>query len=278
MGQNALSVSQATCFLSTNTYSFSYGGHFYHLVKEAKTWTTAAACASSANGYLVEINDQGEQTAVYNAIVASSVAANYSPVGDGGGASYIWIGGNDKFTEGSWFWDGDNDLIGSPFWTGQGSAGANNGAVVNSSFVNWGGKSTSVIKEPDDFASNQDAAAMALGAWPYGIAGEWNDIAETNSIYFIIEYNFLIAGVKQNSNNETTLEVYPNPSNEKLKIESTSEIKEITIISVDGKTIGTISSSQKQQIIDISNLDKGIYFLKVTTSNNEMVTKKIVKE
>jgi len=280
MAQNALSVSQATCFSNSNAYSFAYGGHYYCLVKEAKTWTAAAFCASNFNGgYLVEINDQGEQTAIYNAIVSSGVAANYSPVGDGGGASYIWIGATDNIFEGKWYWDGNNDGITMypQFWEGQGAAGANTGSVTNSQYNNWGGKSTSTIQEPDDFGSNQDHAAIALGAWPYGIAGEWNDIAGTNAIYYLIEYNALVAGFEQNSDSEITLEVYPNPSNDKIKIESDFEIKEIIISSVDGKMIITISSLQKEQTIDISNLNKGIYFLKITSVNNGVISKKIIK-
>ncbi len=277
MAQEALSISQATCYSNSNVYAFIHNGHYYNVIKEAKTWTVAAACASSDGGYLVEINDQAEQTAVYNSIVASGIASNYSPVGDGGGASYIWLGGNDKFTEGSWFWDGDNNLIGSPFWTGQGAAGAGTGSVTNNQFNNWGGKSTSTIQEPDDFGSNQDAAAMALGTWPFGIAGEWNDIAETNSIYYVIEYNSIPTSINKNFNATIDLEIYPNPSNDKIQFESAFEIKEIIITSIDGKILRTISSSQKEQSIDISNLNNGIYFLKITSVNNEVTTKKIIK-
>ncbi|MBL7912411.1 MAG: T9SS type A sorting domain-containing protein [Bacteroidia bacterium] len=277
MAQNLNSVSQATCYSNANVYAFIHNGHYYNVVKEAKTWSVAAACASSDAGYLVEINDQAEQTAVYNGIVASGIASNYSPVGDGGGVSYVWLGGNDKFTEGDWWWDGDNNGIGMKFWVGQGAAGANNGAAFNNNYNNWGGKSTSTIQEPDNFNSNQDAAAMALGNWPFGIAGEWNDIAETNSIYFVIEYNTIPTSIKQNSNKGISLEIYPNPSSDKIKIQSTTEIIEITITSIEGKILRTVFSSQKEQTIDISNLSNGIYFLNITSVNGDVIAKKIIK-
>ncbi len=277
MSQNALSVAQATCYSSANTYVFTHNGHYYRVVKEAKTWTVAAACASSDGGYITEIDDLAEQTAVYNGILASGIASNYSPVADGGGASYVWLGGNDKASEGHWIWDGNNNSISIPFWNGQGAAGAGTGSVVSGAYVNWGGKSTTTIQEPDDFNSNQDAAAMALGTWPYGIAGEWNDISETNSLYYVIEHNSIPTSLKQNNEFEATLEIYPNPSNEKLIVNSSSILKEITIVSVEGKVLITNSSLQNEKSIDISNLNKGIYFLRITTSNNEMVTKKIVK-
>lgn len=278
MSQNATSVSQVACYNTANTYSFTNNGHTYRVVKEAKTWSVAAACAASDGGYLAEINNQAEQNDIYTAVFIAGITSNYSPVSDGGGASYVWLGGNDKFTEGNWYWDGDNNNIGSPFWTGQGAAGANTGSVVNLSYNNWGGKSTSTIQEPDDFGSNQDALAMALGSWPYGVGGEWNDIAETNAIYYVIEYNYDITGVQQNPVTEIKLQMYPNPSNEKITITNDVDFKEITITSVDGKILKTITSSQKEQTIDISNLKKGIYFLNITTAINQSITKKIVKD
>lgn len=267
----------AQCANAVNIFTFSGTTSNYELVKEAKTWTTAAACASQRGGYLVEINSQAEQTLVYNGIISSSVANNYSPVGDGGGASYMWIGGNDKVTEGDWFWDGNNDLVGTKFWTGQGAAGANNGSAFGGAFVNWGGKSTTTIKEPDNFNSNQDAAAIALMQWPYGIAGEWNDIAETNTIYYIIEIP-LSTNLNSNTDQENAISVYPNPTKDKVELSSDVEFKKITINSIDGKVLKTFSSTQKNQTIDISTLSKGIYFINITTVTDKLITKKIVKD
>jgi hypothetical protein len=267
----------AQCASAVNIFTFSGTTSNYELVKEAKTWTAAAACASQRGGYLVEINNQAEQTLVYNGIISSSVANNYSPVGDGGGASYIWIGGNDKVTEGDWFWDGNNDLVGTKFWTGQGAAGANNGAAFGGAFVNWGGKSTTTIKEPDNFNSNQDAAAIALMQWPYGIAGEWNDIAETNAIYYIIEIP-LSTKLNLTTDAENAISVYPNPAKDKVELSSDIEFKKITITSIDVKVLKTFSSTQKSQTIDISTLSKGIYFINITTVTDKLITKKIVKD
>lgn len=267
---------QTSCASAVNIYSFTFNGTTYEVVKEAKTWTAAAACAVQRGGSLVEINSQGEQTAVYNGIVSAGVASNYSPVGDGGGASYVWIGATDKFNEGSWIWDGNNDAMGSNFWNGQGLAGAGNGTVVLSQFVNWGGKSNSSIKEPDDFNSNQDGAAMAVSAWPYGIAGEWNDIALTNSIYYVIEYNNTL-GIRSNEQ-LASLQIFPNPTKEKIEVTSTIEIKKIEVRAVDGKIVREVNAVKKIEIIDLTGLTNGIYFVDVTTKDNSVITKKIVKE
>jgi len=181
------------CADESNVYHFTYDGHKYEIIKELKSWADAVACAVERGGYLVEINDSAEQSAVYNAIISSGIQLNYKPVDDGGGTSYLWIGGTDKATEGVWIWDGDNDNKGTNFWNGQGTAGKNDGSIISNSYVNCGGKSSGTLNEPDDYASDQDALALALTAWPYGTStlgapGEWNDINSNNRMYFIVEF------------------------------------------------------------------------------------------
>lgn len=170
----------AQCASNSNIYTFTFAGKSYELVKEQKNWSDAAACAVERGGYLVKIDSLAEQTAIYDAIVASGVANNYKPLSDAGGTSYVWIGATDKVTEGTWLWDGDNNGVGINFWNGQGANGSNNGVIVGNSYVNWGGKQTGTINEPDNY-SDQDAAAIGLTGWPYGQnylgkTGEWNDI------------------------------------------------------------------------------------------------------
>ncbi len=263
---------QIGCASASNIYSFTANGINYELIKEAKTWTAAASCAVQRGGYLVEINNQAEQTAVYNAILSASIANNYSPVSDGGGASYIWIGATDKQTEGVWLWDGNNDNSGLNFWTGQGQAGLNNGNVMAGNYVNWGGKSTPTINEPDDFLSDQDAGAIALNSWPYGIAGEWNDISSSNSLYYIVEYANTTNIYLQET--ENTFQFFPNPTKDNIEIKSDIEIKGITLTTIDGKLIKTGLT----KTIDLKNLNTGIYFLNITTKENKLIVKKIVKE
>jgi hypothetical protein len=263
---------QVTCATAANIYSFTANGINYELIKEAKTWTAAAACAVQRGGYLVEINNQAEQTAIYNAVLSASVATTYSPVADGGGVSYIWIGATDKQTEGVWLWDGNNDNVGINFWNGQGTAGAGTGSVVGSNYINFGGKSTSNIEEPDDFFSNQDAAAIALSSWPYGIVGEWNDISISNNLYYIIEYPITTNINKRDY--ESRIEFFPNPTNDFIEIKSDIEIKEITLTTIEGQVIKTGLT----KTINLKNLKTGIYFLNVTTKENKLIVNKIVKE
>jgi hypothetical protein len=66
---------------------------------------------------------------------------------------------------------------------------------VGNRYHNWGGKKSGTVNEPDDYDGRQDAAAIGLAKWPaaqgveLGVAGEWNDIDETNTLYYIIEFD-----------------------------------------------------------------------------------------
>lgn len=85
----------------------------------------------------------------------------------------------------------------------------------------------------------------------------------------------LTTDIKENNSNNNTLLIYPNPTNSQLNIDFNGKIEEINIIDVTGKTIKSLSASNK--VIDISDLTNGIYFLQVI-SNGSLITKKIIKE
>ena len=188
----SLNYSQAYDF-----YEFKYADHTYRLFFNSATWEEAAKIAADSCGYLVEINSKEEQNAIYSILTNghSGLSKEYTSVPDGGGVAYLWIGATDKSEEGSWIWDGDNDGQGQVFWTGQGAAGQADGKPVDALYNNWGGTSKGSVNEPDDYADNQDAAAMALAPWPknsgaYGDQAEWNDIDKTNRLMFLVEYAY----------------------------------------------------------------------------------------
>jgi hypothetical protein len=182
---------------SKANYTFKSNGKSYEIVETKYSWADAAKYASDNGGYLVHIDSQAEQDSIYNAIInGAKINSTYTVIYDGGGVAYIWIGATDKKTEGTWNWDGNNDGTGINFWNGQGSGGNGDGSAVSGKFYNWGGKyQYSSPKEPDNYGGSQNAAAIALEAWPknngsYGKASEWNDISETNLLYFIVEYDY----------------------------------------------------------------------------------------
>ena len=69
--------------------------------------------------------------------------------------------------------------------------------------------------------------------------------------------------------------IYPNPVNDRLYIEAETEVKEVVVYDVYGRQQTTVNGQQTSSI-DISNLNSGVYFIKVVTENGEAV-KRIIK-
>jgi Ca2+-binding RTX toxin-like protein len=155
--------------------TFSFNGTTYEIINAPKTWAAAKAYAESVNGYLAIVDSQAENDAIL--AQALNFFSTAPSADDGGGAKYIWLGASDTVTEGTFKWV--------------------NGSTVSSGYSHWG-----LPVEPDDY-EGQDALAMALEAWPLGggigTTGFWNDIDESNPMYFVVEYNPVLSNMVEAS-------------------------------------------------------------------------------
>ena len=70
------------------------------------------------------------------------------------------------------------------------------------------------------------------------------------------------------------IDLFPNPTRGLLKIDTESDIYAISVFSINGELLQTVNGNQP--VIDISNLETGIYFVKVTSSHGILV-QKIIK-
>ena len=78
--------------------------------------------------------------------------------------------------------------------------------------------------------------------------------------------------VSIDENNEVAFVVYPNPAENYVMIESIKEA-EVSIYSINGQMVSSQTINEGTNTIDVSNLNAGIYFMKV----NETMIKIIVK-
>ena len=79
-------------------------------------------------------------------------------------------------------------------------------------------------------------------------------------------------------NSETSLSVYPNPTKDILYIKPLDNQKfDVSIYSITGQLVSQYSNLDNNQI-DIKNLEKGIYILKITSQNNIIHIQKIIKD
>jgi len=131
---------------------------------------------------------------------------------------------------------------------------------------------------------------IAPGTYEWGV---FEDDGSTNGIWLVIGDN-LVMSVDDlgNVSGETTyiitfvginklsdqLEIYPNPVNDQLRINSNSDGNiQIKLLDASGKLIRTIKTTDKQMLIDMQQLNSGLYFLEITSSQQQFRTK-IIKQ
>ncbi len=227
------------------------------------------------------MDDAGENSAMWVAITSgAAVPVDYTVVSDGGGIAYVWIGATDQSNEGTWLWDGDNDGVGDNFWNGEGNNGAGGGSAVDDAFHKWGGGNPP--NEPDNY-SNQDGAAIGLEGWPagsgsLGSASQWNDIKTSNSLYYVIEYENSSIDNKYGLDN---INIYPNPFTDKIHIvnldKSTSEFS-INIYDATGRIVFEESCQIfDEHQVNLNELPKGVYFVLMSNSKQQVSIQKIQK-
>ena len=97
---------KAQCLINPlNVSAHTIGTKSYGIVKEAKTWSVASACALQFSGRLAVIESQLEQDSMVVFLNRSGINNANTVAPDGGGASYVWLGGNDRNSEGVWVWE-----------------------------------------------------------------------------------------------------------------------------------------------------------------------------
>ena len=77
----------------------------------------------------------------------------------------------------------------------------------------------------------------------------------------------------------SSFNIYPNPVNDVLFIETEVEIEEVVVYTITGVIVGQQSTVNSQQLtcIEVSDLNSGVYFVKVVTNEGEVV-KRFVKK
>lgn len=87
--------------------------------------------------------------------------------------------------------------------------------------------------------------------------------------------NVELTSVESVAENEISFNVYPNPVENQLLIETEKEITNITIFTVNG--VMMYEGRYNEEGIDISGLNAGVYFVKIAIDNHEIIEKIIKK-
>ena len=121
---------------------------------------------------------------------------------------------------------------------------------------------------------NTEFIAIAQGK---NTKGEWGEITKVEFITTVEEKpenpdgNIEIA--------ENNFNIYPNPVNDRLYIETESEIEEVVVYDIFGRCQNLkISETQKlRNSINVTELNSGVYFVKVVTEKGEAVQRFVKK-
>ena len=97
---------------------------------------------------------------------------------------------------------------------------------------------------------------------------------------FILKYCPLEIGIPEVNKNEFEINIYPNPTTDKLTIEIPSGISphQIEITDALGRKIYTEKTNLKSVIINLKSFPSGIYFIKVQLADGSATVRKFVKE
>jgi hypothetical protein len=78
---------------------------------------------------------------------------------------------------------------------------------------------------------------------------------------------------------ELTVDIYPNPTSGEVMIKSKENNEfDVSIISAVGRIVFKQDKLKNNQKIELNNLSKGIYFVKITTTDNQTLIKKLIMD
>ena len=132
---------------------------------------------------------------------------------------------------------------------------------------NWIDCSTGNSIVPSETGTNLTATANG----DYAVVVTVGNCSDTSACV-----NINTVGINNHQNLINNINIYPNPAINKLTIENGNlKINNISILNLTGEIVKT--TTVNTNIIDVSNLTQGIYFLQIHTDNG-LVSKKFIKE
>ncbi len=84
-------------------------------------------------------------------------------------------------------------------------------------------------------------------------------------------------GIKNVTNNNSTISIYPNPTNGLVQIQSPIDIQSILVFDITGKQLLQQAPNSQTDDINISNLPQGLYQMRIETISGVLV-KKVAKQ
>ena len=103
------------------------------------------------------------------------------------------------------------------------------------------------------------------------------DVTKRNDVFndcWTFFFSNVVTGINNIEENKAV--IYPNPTKGMVKVNTEDEILEIEVLNIQGQVVKSIIGESTFESIDISELNDGIYFLKIKTEKKSF-SKKIIK-
>ena len=101
-----------------------------------------------------------------------------------------------------------------------------------------------------------------------------------NEMTSVSAVNTIVIEANNESINENTisLNLYPNPAGDVLFLATEMNVKEVSIYDIYGRTVRQqVNKTTGQQVIDVADLENGIYFINIKTDNGNIVERFVKK-
>ncbi len=146
---------------------------------------------------------------------------------------------------------------------------------VNVSGTHWvDGRQVTFASNPASFDNQSQSGAGWTYKQVFNTAGNYDYRCGIHTTTMIGALTVQIAtGIEETVINKNTL-FYPNPTSNQLNFSEFENIDQVAIYSLTGEEVVNTPLIKKQ--LDVSTLITGIYFVKVTSKNGEVITKKMV--
>ena len=225
----------------------------------------SGASAGSVTGTPLSLSTSGDQIFAYQGLVTaptfvSGIHMNYWKTADGDPANTTALN-----------WDGQSTSSVSSALPATLNTGVN-AVWIYVSNINHPAEKTNArfnCSGPLDTLINLKQSLYNFANW----IGDTNTSPTNASFILPANCNYFYLSTDEFSGNDFELKIYPNPAKNKIKIEHSSELKEVKIYSLQGQLV-LVSNNDD---LDISNLKNGIYIVRVDYINGYVGVNKIIK-
>ncbi|MEI7978518.1 MAG: S8/S53 family peptidase [Bacteroidota bacterium] len=146
--------------------------------------------------------------------------------------------------------------------------------------------SSNTVSEDDyadfKFTKNGNILDVKVTTYAYKVTpNKWlnlNSIADAKTAFSVHTFDPTKSAIQENTKTKTLLTLYPNPTNNKVVVNSSNnEIIDIAVLDLNGKLqkINYINKNGTYEI-DTQFLESGVYFCKATLKNNQVAISKLI--